>query len=198
MYRTELAVKSLSVSTWLEQYRVLDAPSTLCKSCPAYGKVWSCPPGVPQAETYLTGYETVFVLGVKVIYSERAHAAADTPEHTEAVRRETYGAVKRTVLEALLALEDAFPGSRTIAAGRCELCPVCTREEGWPCRYPAQMRYSFSAFGLRLEKMSAELLEMPLRWAKEGLPAYNVALSALLTNHPVERHTVERGLDALV
>lgn len=182
MYRTEVIVRSLPVSQWLEKYcfpgKYLDA----CKDCPDYGRAWSCPPGVPSAEEYLGGYRCVYIVGVKVIYDEaERRQAAVSPERAEQVRAASYGKVKKALLDALLGLEAAFPESRTIAAGRCEQCESCTRTQGLPCRKPGRMRYSFSAFGFDLTALAEELLGIKLLWASQGLPDYNAAIAAFLT-----------------
>lgn len=182
MYTTEVKVKAVPVSEWLSKYcfpgKFLDA----CKACPDYARVWSCPPGLPGARELLGGYRTAYVVGVKVLYGERERERAlRSPEEAEAVRQETYGAVKKSLLDALLALEKVCPGSTTIAAGRCEQCEECTRPHGLPCRKRSRMRYSFSAFGFDLTAIAGELLGMELLWAAEGLPEYNAAIAAFVT-----------------
>ena len=182
MFTTEVKVKTLPVREWLDRYcfpgKFLDA----CKACPDYGRVWTCPPGVPEAEALLGSYRTVYLVGVKVYYSQAALARAlRSPEETEAVRQETYGVAKKALLEALLALEKLCPGATTVAAGRCEQCDDCTRTRGLPCRKPERMRYSFSAFGFDLTALAREQLDIDLLWADRGLPPYNAALAAFLT-----------------
>lgn len=182
MFRTEVKTCSLPVAQWLAEYCRPEQFCPLCKDCPDYGKDWSCPPGVPAAADLLTPYHTAHLIGVKLIYDPKVRAKATTPEQTELLRQATYGKLKRNVLETLLSLEQLCPGSYTVAAGRCELCPRCARRDGKPCIHPEQMRYSFSAFGFDLGRISEELLDSPLVWASEGLPEYNMAIYAFLTN----------------
>ena len=182
MYRTEVKVAALPVAEWMKRYcfpgRFLDS----CKQCPDYGRVWSCPPGVPEAGDYLGAYRMAHIIGVKVIYDDGERARAlRSPKEAETVRQETYGVVKKALLEALLAFERVSPGAVTVAAGRCEQCEVCTRLQDLPCRRPERMRYSFSAFGFDLTALAKEQLGMDLLWAGEGLPEYNVAIAAFLT-----------------
>lgn len=181
MFRTEVKTASLNVSRFLEEYCHPDRFCPLCQDCPDYGRVWSCPPGVPEARTLLAPFHTVHLTGVKVIYGPELRARAVSPERTEHLRQESYGVVKRNVLKTLLCLEERCPGSLTIAAGRCELCRRCAREDGLPCYQPQRMRYSFSALGFDLTRISEELLGVPLVWASEGLPPYNMAIYAFLT-----------------
>ena len=182
MYSTELKVCSIPAGEFLDKYCFPDKYMDACRACPDYGRVWSCPPGVPPAADYLAGCKTAYVVGVKVIYDEKEREIArSSPEELERIRAATYGEVKKEVLDALLRLEPFFPNARILAAGRCEQCDACTRPEGLPCRKPGRMRYSFSAFGFDLTALAGEILQMELLWAAQGLPEYNVALAALVT-----------------
>ena len=152
MYRTEVKVAALPVAEWMKRYcfpgRFLDS----CKQCPDYGRVWSCPPGVPEAGDYLGAYRMAHIIGVKVLYDDGERARAlRSPKEAETVRQETYGVVKKALLQDL------------------------------PCQRPERMRYSFSAFGFDLTALAKEQLGMDLLWAGEGLPEYNVAIAAFLT-----------------
>ena len=149
-------------------------------ACPNYGRIWSCPPLAQDTPTLVRPFSQIHIVGVKVIYDPQTRALADTPQRTDQIRRDTYGRGKRAMLESLLEIERSLPGTWCIAAGECELCPQCSRLQGTPCRMPHRMRYSFSGLGLDLTKIAENLLEMPLLWQKDGLPAYNVAIGALL------------------
>ncbi|MEL7604253.1 MAG: DUF2284 domain-containing protein [Bacillota bacterium] len=182
LYTTELVTRTLPVSELFDKYCEPTRILPLCEACPDYGRVWSCPPDGPGTALF-RAFKTAVILGVKLGYTEAALARAlVSPEETEAVRVESYGFVKRQVIETLLQLEKFFPPSHTIAAGRCELCTRCTRLEGLPCRKPASLRYSFSALGFDLGRVSEELLNTPLLWASRGLPAYQMAIYAFLTD----------------
>ena len=181
MYTTQVETAVLPVSQWLALYCEPQRFQDACRSCPDYGKVWSCPPGVPDAARAFAPFRTVHIVGVRVNYAPETIAAASTPELVERLRDESYGVVKKLLLSTLLELEKAIPGSWAVAAGRCEQCDSCTRRDGLPCRKPERLRYSFSAFGFDLGRMAAEQLGMELLWAERGLPEYNVALAAFLT-----------------
>lgn len=181
MYTTQVKTAALPVSRWLADYCEPARFQEACAACPDYGNVWSCPPGVPEARRAFAAFRTVHIVGVRVNYDPETRAAARTPELTGRLREESYGVVKKLLLSALLELERAVPGSWTVAAGRCEQCERCTRQDGRPCCKPERMRYSFSAFGFDLGKIAEELLGMKLLWAGRGLPEYNVAIAAFLT-----------------
>ncbi|NCB64014.1 MAG: hypothetical protein EOM52_10485 [Clostridia bacterium] len=181
MNQTQVTVKSIPVSRWMERYHTPEKFVGACEACPDYGRVWSCPPGVPEARGYFSPYQTAYLIGVKVVYDAETRAAALDGARTDEVRQATYGRVKRLLMETLLALESAFPGSVTVAAGRCELCERCTRPDALPCRTPERRRYSFSAFGFDLGRIAEEELGLKLLWSGQRLPEYNVAIAAFLT-----------------
>ena len=88
--------------------------------------MWSCPPGVPEAGDYLGAYRMAHIIGVKVLYDDGERARAlRSPKEAETVRQETYGVVKKALLEALLAFERVSPGaSRTCPADARNGCAI--------------------------------------------------------------------------
>ena len=181
MYTTQVKTAALPVARWLDAYCRPERFRDACQACPDYGKVWSCPPGVPDARTAFAPFRTVCLVGVRVDYAPETIAGAVTPERTEELRQASYGVVKKQLLSTLLELEKAVPGSWTVAAGRCEQCETCARREGRPCRKRSRMRYSFSAFGFDLGELARKELGLVLLWGERGLPAYNAAIAAFLT-----------------
>lgn len=183
LYTTEIKTKEISACELFDKYCMPEKFLPLCRQCPDYARVWSCPPGIPGVEAFKK-YKHAIIIGVKVIYSQQALAkAANSSENTEAVRADTYGKAKREALSMLLDIEKLSPPSYTIAAGRCELCSRCARIDGLVCRIPWSLRYSFSALGFDLVRIAEELLETPLLWADTGLPPYNMAIYAFMTNN---------------
>lgn len=181
MYRTQVYVETRKVSEWIELYCHPETFCALCRDCPRYGCNWSCPPGVPSAKELIGKYRFVQLIGLKVIYDAgMRQESMKGSKQEEALRQKTYGAAKKQMLQALLALEEIIPDSMTVMAGCCELCEECTRAKGKGCRHPEQMRFSFSGLGFDLGRISEEILKLPLLWQKEGLPEYNVAVAAFL------------------
>lgn len=181
MYEVQVRVKTLTVSECLAQYCCPEKFVPLCKTCPEYEKNWSCPTGVPDAEVYAGEYQYVQLIGLKVIYEDQIRQESMlSADREEELRQQTYGVAKKKLQQVLLALEEMFPDSRTIMAGKCELCERCARIDGKACRHPEWMRYSFSGLGFDLVKISEEVLGISLLWQKEGLPEYNVAVAAFL------------------
>ena len=95
MYTTQVETATLPVSRWLSEYRFPARFRDACKACPDYGRVWSCPPGVPEAEAFFSPFSDVTLIAVRVIYSEETRRAAASPEETEQLRKRCYGTVKK-------------------------------------------------------------------------------------------------------
>lgn len=178
-YDTEVQVRKLPSKLLLTKYRDSSRFLDSCKLCPDYGKVWSCPPGLPDAGCYLEDYDQVFLIAVKVLYLEETREQAVSQEATARIRQETYEQVKKRLLLTLLTMEQEVPSGKCLGAGRCILCERCTRADGKPCRFPDQRRYSITGFGFDFTKLLPELLGIPLLWSPKGLPEYDVAVAAL-------------------
>lgn len=176
---TKIIVKTMTVQDFLKRYYQPEQLAQSCEGCPSFGKVWSCPSGVPDTERFFAPFSKIVLVGVQVYYDEVQRQAAF--ENADAVRAQSYEPAKRSLLEALLCLERHFKGAIAIAAGRCEQCPRCTREQGKPCCKPSRMRYSFSSFRIDLTGIAEQQLGIPLIWSNAGLPPYQVAIGALLT-----------------
>ena len=179
-YTTEVFVKQLPKEDVFERYVRKEEFAEACKQCPFYGKMWSCPPDMPSLEDYLKKQNTVYLIGVKVNYSEALQREGNTPEKAQEIRDDSYEKVKRNLLLVLLELEKIVSEGKCIGAGRCGLCKECTREQGKACRYPAMRRYSIAAFGFDCGVMMKEQLKLELQWKADGsLPEYDMAVAAI-------------------
>jgi len=176
-YKTEVHVHRMKTRELLENYRNPQDFLEACQLCPNYGKVWSCPPDLPDAYGYLEPYEQAFVIAVKVVYTPETLARVKTSADAEQVRQETYERVKKQLLLTLLNLEKELKKGKCLGAGRCILCGHCTREDGRSCRYPERRRYSVTGFGFDFTKILQEIFKVPLLWNSEGLPEYDVAVT---------------------
>lgn len=179
LYQTQVQTASLSVERFIRDYCAPERFLPCCAACPEYGSNWACPPDVPTAEQLLAARRTVCLVGVQVRYDPALRARATDGDRARRVREETYEPVKRLLNETLLCLERQCPGAVAIAAGSCQWCDRCARLEGKPCRQPERRRYSFSALGFDLGRLSRECLGWELLWG-QGLPEYDVLLAALV------------------
>lgn len=183
IYTTEVKIVSLPLKEIFEKYYEPERFLSYCKECPSYGKVWSCPPGVPETQEYLKGYDTMHVIAVKVVYNQEAieRSKSLSPSELKEQMDSSYGKVKAAIRETLLAAKNLCVPSIAVAAGECKICDKCTRTENKPCRFPERLLYSFSALGFNLSEISTEVLNIPILWEREGLPDYVLALAALIT-----------------
>lgn len=182
LYSAEIISKQILVDRLFNEYCMPDKFLPLCKQCPDYGRVWSCPPDITNAITFKR-YKNAIILGIKVIYSDDAITIAfNSAEDANEIRMNSYEKVKKEVLKTLVEIEKLSPPSYTIAAGSCKICKRCARMDGLLCRNPLSLRYSFSGLGFDIGRISSELLNTQLLWAENGLPKYDMAIFAFLTN----------------
>lgn len=179
MYEIEVRVKQISIEKLLSAYWKPDPRGEGCVGCPSFGKVWSCPPALPPADRYLSQFDGMFLIGVKVSYPEKERNLAQSPGKAEELRECGYEKVAKELLLVLLELEGQVPGGLCMGAGRCRLCSRCAREEEKPCRHPDLLRYSITGFGFDFARLLKEQLEIELLWNPNGLPEYDVVTAAL-------------------
>lgn len=178
-YSREIFVKQISKEELLDKYLNKDMFEDACKLCPSYGKVWSCPEKQPDLAETFAEQNSVYVIAIKINYSEELRRQATTPEKAQEIRDKSYEIEKRNLLLALLEIEKYFEKGRCAGAGKCILCKRCALEDGKPCRYPAMTRFSFTRFGLDCTAMLKDLFDISLQWSNENLPEYDVAKAAL-------------------
>ena len=97
-YDIEVQVSRVSVIRLLSEYWNPDPVREACKLCPDYGKVWSCPPGVPEADDFLKPFREGFLIAVKVKYPEETRTLAVSAAKAQEIRNQTYEKVKRNLL----------------------------------------------------------------------------------------------------
>jgi len=139
------------VQTLIEGYRDVPRFLALCRQCPRYGKVWTCPP----FETNSTLHSQHSRLK---LYAFTLEAGEDVDEALVAIDAR------------MRALERNTPGSRCMVV-RCVLCgkQPCSRVNGEPCRHPSMMRVSLEAMGFDVEAIARDFLGIELQWG-EGAP----------------------------
>ena len=158
--------------------RYIDIPKfgAMCARCPHYGKCWTCPPYDFDPMEIWNRCETAELVALQIF--------PESPEDREWAARDvrSFLAPYRTRLdEGLERMEAADPRSRRLNAGKCRLCRACAREEGAPCRFPGETRYSLESLGAAVGALAEEILHTPLRWGKDGQPPeYFVLVGALL------------------
>lgn len=150
-----------------------------CKLCPAYGRVWSCPPGLPDVEDYLHTYDDAYVIAVKLSYSEDIRNTIQTREDADKIRKKSFEVAKKRMLHSLIQKEEEMPHALALGAGKCVLCERCDREDGKYCHFPEKRRYSVTSFGFDFSAILTQCFNLELLWEKDRLPEYEVAVSML-------------------
>ena len=89
--------------------------------------------------------------------------------------------VKLDMEEKLRQLEKHIPGSVSLSSGGCNLCKLCSRKDGHPCRQPDKMRYSLDAFGFDLTAITKDMFDIDILWCKERLLDYFTLIHGILT-----------------
>ncbi|MBP2634389.1 MAG: hypothetical protein H6Q72_296 [Firmicutes bacterium] len=185
MYHTTITTNSLPMPEFIKRYQEQEKFMAYCKECPNYNTLWSCPPLQFAANDLLQGFNYINLVAVKVIYDKETIKLADTPEKVKEITTCSLREVKSKLAEAILALEGEFPGGVGLASGGCHLCEHCTRPDDLLCRMPEKMRYSLDSFGFDLTAITAELLQIELKWTHSGLPEYYTLIHALMTKEPM-------------
>lgn len=193
MLRTERFEKEIPVEEYLEGYVAVEEFLELCKACPNYGNVWSCPPYDFDVLAYWRRFSRLRVIARKIYLNGVS---------TEAEASALLASVKDDMSAELYELEASVPGSMSLSAGSCALCrglreepktegeekpyvslggSCCTRPSGAPCRHPENMRYSIESIGGNVGLTCRKLMGLPLEWVEEGkLPSYFVLCGGLL------------------
>lgn len=183
MYETEKLYGKLDIPTYMEDYVDVEEFLEYCKACDSYDKIWSCPEYDFDVLEYWRKYDTIHIIGNKIVFDDETVEMERTPEELEKFMGKVLKEEKQKLAEILYEAEARYPGSISLSAGSCHLCEVCERVEGKPCRYPDEMRYSMESLGANVGKTCSKLLRIELLWSEENkLPKYFVLISALLAN----------------
>ena len=177
--------------------RCVDIPYFLglCRQCENYGKVWSCPPYDFDPLEYWGRYETLRVIGRKIIIPDELRERVLTPAEQEAIPASILWDEKARLNDVLWELEKEIPGSVLLSAGNCRECAPrwfadTTREERWgycaraerkACRHPERVRYSIESIGGDVTKTVEYYLKQKIQWIRDGrLPEYFFLVAGLL------------------
>lgn len=124
-------------------------------TCGKYGTCWMCPPDVGDIHMlmadlrtydYALVYQTVGQLEDSFDIDGMA-AAAQAHNRLTTILKQTYK-------------QEPFSRRLQLGAGGCHICPVCSRQENQPCRFPEEAIPSLEAYGIQVSQL-AELAGMP-------------------------------------
>ncbi|MBQ9060617.1 MAG: DUF2284 domain-containing protein [Firmicutes bacterium] len=168
---------------------------SLCRQCENYGKVWTCPPYDFDPLEYWARYDTLQIVGRKILIPKDLRERNLTAEEQEDICAAILWEEKNKLQKELLKLEGEHPGSMLLSAGNCRVCApehyegtgrqdrwgYCARAEGSPCRHPEKIRYSIESIGGNVVRTMEEYLGQPMQWIRDGhLPEYFFLVAGLL------------------
>lgn len=173
-YTVQSLEASVSTAEYLDTCVDVEKFLGFCRECPSYNSSWSCPTFDFDPVSIWTRYDTLYLYARVLIPEQGTELSA---------LLEAMGEEKAALLDQLLALEQAAPGSMVLSAGSCKLCAEgCTRPVGAPCRKPEKMRHSIESLGGDVGKTAERYLQKPLCWIRDGqVPDYLFLVGGLLT-----------------
>jgi predicted metal-binding protein len=149
-----------------------EAVSALCRQCPNFDMLWSCPPSVPDFEKFAASYKYADVF---LFWAETSQFSAE-----ENPTIACYEFLKKKNRRYVLRQEMENSG-QAVFSFSCDLCLKCTKREGKPCKKPKKMRFNITAFGFMTEDLSNDLMNHRVSWSKDGNEAqYITQVSFLL------------------
>lgn len=172
-YTIEEFAAEVPVQEFIEQCVDVARFEQLCKQCGNYDKRWSCPSFAFDPMEIWNSYRSVR-LYMRLLRSTEVGQPMESA--LEALMTE-----KKKYFSLLMTWEKENPDSRMLSAGACDLCDICAKEKGEPCRHPESLRYSIEALGGDVEKCAQLYFNTPILWGKDGMaPAYYVLVGGLL------------------
>lgn len=197
MYNVSHLIAKINLNDYLANYRDADRFMGYCKKCGKYNACWACPPFDFDTEAYISSYEKAYIIGTKIVIDTDLIEKNTGWERCTEVTYRMIEEVRSNLDKKLLELETMFPESRAFFAGTCHVCPAdkCTRKTGKPCVAPHNVRPALEAFGFDISKTSAQLLNIELKWSKNGiLPEYLTLISGFFINQPIDEYKLIKQL----
>ena len=178
----------ISVKELIHRYRDTEKFIVYCKECNRYNACWACPPFDFNADEYLASHPIAYIIGTKIVLDKEVINHHQGDECTK-ISCEIIGTVRKQLDDMLLNLEKQHPESKAFFAGTCHICPTgkCTKIAGNPCISPERIRPSLEALGFDVSRISAEILNIEMKWSRDGiLPEYFTLVSGFFTDQEIQ------------
>lgn len=146
----------------------------MCRDgCRNFNSKYSCPPCSPEFSRYVSGYDSAFVVLIKVDLSQLSC-------YKDYHRLRVGNAVIKPRIERIMRSLEKDVGGRFLSTGACRLCKPCCKKKGMPCKNPESMRYSLESMGVDCSKLSEKLFGLELKWYHDKTaPEYTSVISGL-------------------
>jgi len=144
--------------------------------CPNYKHSWACPPEAPYMEKKVSKYSEYYLIYTKFNLSSYVKNKKEkNPDLTEEhIRNRFYMKnLLRDDLEVeIISFLDNFNANYDekliLWDGHCRLCrkrgyKECNYDQGEPCRFPNEIRYSMEAVGIHVTDM-VKRLDLDIEW----------------------------------
>ncbi len=138
--------------------------------CPFYEHSWSCPPAAPYLEKQVSTYKDYFLVYSQFDLEEYIKKEREkNPKRSEFYIKNTYflksvmtNLLDKEFNELLSHFNKVFRKKLLLYYGTCNFCHIqsagkCTYDDGVPCRFPKDRRYSMEAVGIEVIKTVLEL-----------------------------------------
>lgn len=181
MYSIQSISHDLSLSD-LAPYYMREHFLAMCRECPNYANIWSCPPYDFQPEALLSRFSRITIWGTKITFDSAAAAACNSRNAAVDTAKKIMAREKRKVDFAVLEQEQCQPDSLALYGGGCRLCRNCSRIWARPCRHSDIMRPSLESLGYDVSAITEHVFNLPLLWFDKRLPEYMLLVTALLYN----------------
>jgi predicted metal-binding protein len=173
MSKLEKFTAETDIQSYMKGYVKPEEFLTLCRACPNYGKLWSCPPYDFEVRSLWESFSKLKIIAYKLNLANRENYNQELAN------------LKSSIETELRREEDINEGSLCLLAGCCELCSSCTRTKGQPCIFPAKMRYSIESLGGDVVKTLKDFFHIEIKWLRNGnYPEYTVLVGGLLMKKP--------------
>lgn len=180
MYSTKIFSCNLPLKA-LNPYYQRERFLALCRECPNYANVWSCPPYDFKPEALLARFSRITVWGTKIVFDAAVITDSNQDQAIE-LAKTAMAQEKRRADFAALEQEKQCRDSLALYGGGCRLCKNCSRIWARPCRHAELMRPSLESLGYDVGAIAEHVLNLPLLWFDKRLPEYMTLVTALLYN----------------
>ncbi len=181
MYKKEELRTQISVEEFLTNYSQINEYPGNCRSCPNYGKNWSCPPYDFDIEDIWKKYKTLQIYGVQIVFNDELTPKSYTHDQLIDTLDEVLNKEHLNLVKKLEDLAHNKSHSLVLAPGKCIRCKVCARIDNQKCRFPDQLHYSIESLGGDVVKAASDLLHIHFHWIQNGnLPEYLFLFGGLL------------------
>jgi len=144
--------------------------------CPNYNHSWACPPEAPYMKGEVSKYSKFFLVYIKFdLASYVKKQKQKYPYRSEqSIRNRFYmknilrDDLEKKIDSFLEKYNNDFEEKLIFWDGHCRLCEKrdyqkCTYDDGDPCRFPNQIRYSMESVGIDVTKM-VNNLDLDIEW----------------------------------